>query len=792
MGWIGRNIYPSYCKIERRIFMAKVIGKVNLNSLNYNIASTAYATCGTAAGTAAKVAYIEGTEATDGFTVVTGITVHVRFANTNTAASPTLSVNGSPATAIMKYGTTKVGTTEATSWYAGSVVSFTYDGTYWIMNDRQKEDVDSNQKVKAGSVTFDASDTVNFVSGSDNLTVTGDSSADTITISLTGKLPSSMLPGSVDEIIEGYYYSSKFYKESTHTTEIPGESGKIYVDLATNKTYRWSGSAFVEISASLALGTNGDTAAPGNHKHKIPSHTHTLTGASYTPAGSVTVTPNTTTVNSITAVGSLPSLTITEATASKITSWKAGSVPTRSSFTYATGSFKSSETVLKGVQVTADPTITLTANDTEVEGSVAYVSGISVGNASLSGTTSFNTDAIKSVTLSPQSSNGTNTPKYVESISGSAPSLGGTTTFVTGYSSFSGGSGVLEAYDAATNGNKKVANGTRIPVVTSVTHTAASLTGTKTFVTGYNSFNGGSGSLASNDTTTGIKYVESISYTSAKSSGTAKAGSETHTHTVKVSGTTGANSGSAVSAVNASYANGVLTLTAVTAAPNGHTHSYGSSTALTTGAPSATTSFVTGVTAGSCTATTKYLHHTHTAASLGTASTGTVGISGGGVTPTTYYLHHTHTAASLGSASTGQVTISGGSYSASTKYMKADTVAATKASVGLTAGSVTATTKYLTASASGTAVGANGTAVVPTALNTATAYSITGVGSVPELVYENVTVGSASDWSAGTLPTKGSNTTVVTGIKSASFSGTPTTITPTIAGSGELTTGTPQ
>lgn len=95
--------------------MANVIGKVNLNSLNYNIASTAYATCGTAAATAAKVAYIDGAEATDGFTVVTGITVHVRFANTNTAANPTLSVNGSPATAIMKYGTTKVGNTEATS-----------------------------------------------------------------------------------------------------------------------------------------------------------------------------------------------------------------------------------------------------------------------------------------------------------------------------------------------------------------------------------------------------------------------------------------------------------------------------------------------------------------------------------------------------------------------------------------------------------------------------------------------------------------------------------------------------
>ena len=64
--------------------------------------------------------------------------------------------------------------------------------------------------------------------------------------------------------IEGYLYNSKFYKESAHTTQITGETGKIYVDLSTNKTYRWSGSAFVEISASLALGETSSTAYRGD------------------------------------------------------------------------------------------------------------------------------------------------------------------------------------------------------------------------------------------------------------------------------------------------------------------------------------------------------------------------------------------------------------------------------------------------------------------------------------------------------------------------------------------------
>ena len=79
-----------------------------------------------------------------------------------------------------------------------------------------------------------------------------------------GKVPSSQLPSYVDDVIEGYYYNSKFYKEESHTNEIAGESGKIYTDLGNNKTYRWSGTTYTEISASLALGETSSTAYPGN------------------------------------------------------------------------------------------------------------------------------------------------------------------------------------------------------------------------------------------------------------------------------------------------------------------------------------------------------------------------------------------------------------------------------------------------------------------------------------------------------------------------------------------------
>lgn len=70
-----------------------------------------------------------------------------------------------------------------------------------------------------------------------------------------GKVPSAQLPSYVDDVLE-YASLSAF--------PVTGETGKIYVALDTNKTYRWSGSAYVEISESLALGETSSTAYAGN------------------------------------------------------------------------------------------------------------------------------------------------------------------------------------------------------------------------------------------------------------------------------------------------------------------------------------------------------------------------------------------------------------------------------------------------------------------------------------------------------------------------------------------------
>lgn len=83
------------------------------------------------------------------------------------------------------------------------------------------------------------------------------------TLGSDGKVPSSQLPSYVDDVIEGYYSNGNFYSDSAKTKKINGEGGKIYTDLTTNKTYRWGGTAWVEISASLAIGETAGTAYDG-------------------------------------------------------------------------------------------------------------------------------------------------------------------------------------------------------------------------------------------------------------------------------------------------------------------------------------------------------------------------------------------------------------------------------------------------------------------------------------------------------------------------------------------------
>ena len=75
--------------------------------------------------------------------------------------------------------------------------------------------------------------------------------------------PNINVPSYVDDVLEGTYVSNTVFNNEKGTP-YKAESGKIYVDTTSGKTYRWSGTQYVEISASLALGETPGTAFPGD------------------------------------------------------------------------------------------------------------------------------------------------------------------------------------------------------------------------------------------------------------------------------------------------------------------------------------------------------------------------------------------------------------------------------------------------------------------------------------------------------------------------------------------------
>ena len=102
------------------------------------------------------------------------------------------------------------------------------------------------------------------------------------TLDSDSKIPTSQLPSYVDDVLE---YATESAFPST------GESGKIYVAQDTNKTYRWSGTNYVEISPSLALGETSATAYRGDRGAAAYAHAVTNKGSAFS-SGLYKITTN--------------------------------------------------------------------------------------------------------------------------------------------------------------------------------------------------------------------------------------------------------------------------------------------------------------------------------------------------------------------------------------------------------------------------------------------------------------------------------------------------------------------
>lgn len=117
-----------------------------------------------------------------------------------------------------------------------------------------------NSKALSTDITLSATD-VDAIPASQKGAASGVAELDS-----SGKVPSAQLPSYVDDVLD---YNSQSNFPGT------GESGKIYIAKDTNKTYRWSGSAYVEISASLALGETSSTAYRGDRGKIAYDHSQT-------------------------------------------------------------------------------------------------------------------------------------------------------------------------------------------------------------------------------------------------------------------------------------------------------------------------------------------------------------------------------------------------------------------------------------------------------------------------------------------------------------------------------------
>lgn len=105
----------------------------------------------------------------------------------------------------------------------------------------------------------------------------------------TGQIDSQYLPSYVDDIVDGTYVNETTFNDTDGSPVTP-EGGKIYLDTTTNKSYRWSGSVYVELFESIALGTTSSTAFRGDYGQIAYQHSqseHAPANATVTAKSSV-------------------------------------------------------------------------------------------------------------------------------------------------------------------------------------------------------------------------------------------------------------------------------------------------------------------------------------------------------------------------------------------------------------------------------------------------------------------------------------------------------------------------
>ena len=330
------------------------------------------------------------------------------------------------------------------------------------------------------------------------------------TLDSTGKVPSGQLPSYVDDVIEGYLYNGVFYKDTSYTTSIVGESGKIYIDLPTNKTYRWTGSVYGVISETIALGETSSTAYRGDRGKIAYDHSQSAHAPSNAQANVIetikvngtALTPNSKAVDiTIPTIGN-GTITIKQGGTSK-------------------GTFTTNQNGNTTIELT-DTNTTYTAGDgLSLSGTTFSNNGVrSIATGTTNGTISVNTNGnISNIEVyGLKSAAYTNSSDYAAASHTHSylPLSGGTMTGSIAIGADNGIVGINELYGGMiyfSNASKKTVLGSVGASTTSATH-IRSVTGHATIGT----------------TETATNYIlDSGNYSTYASP-------KTHTHTLKING----------------------------------------------------------------------------------------------------------------------------------------------------------------------------------------------------------------------------------------------------------------
>lgn len=333
-----------------------------------------------------------------------GLTIRYRLPYAGTSSGATLNLtlsNGTTTGAkkIYRYGTT---TQITTHFAAGSIITMTYDGTNWIVD----AFYDSNnyayvRQYQHGENKAGATNKYPLLARY-NLT-NKNNSYDTAYSRFHTEAYVDISDGSLTA--KGFKYNDATIGTNDYIL-LAGGGTKAVGDFATSN-HRHTFTASGTVSQPTFTGTKTTLTIKITPAGTVSQPTFTgdemTSSGNYTPEGTVstptiTVTPNTTTINSITAVGSLPAWNSSydETTQHVTVSWSAGTLPTKgSNTTVVTGikSATSSQPSFTGtagtISVTGTPGGTVsqpTFQGSEGSGSMEYTPAGTVSQPTFTGT----------------------------------------------------------------------------------------------------------------------------------------------------------------------------------------------------------------------------------------------------------------------------------------------------------------------------------------------------------------------------------------------------------------------